>query len=328
MEVTGMQFKDYHVNRTHRLFLFLGLFSLVTSAAFVWSPYHFRSWPAIPPVHIRRVANSSKENIWLVETSGKAALNARQACSIESAAIYNPEFNVRLLSTGNVGEGSCPYYRVLLGLPNFIWARVNASDVLDGSPIKELYLKFFNPGSPYATPHLSDFLRYLLLWKQGGVYLDTDVIVTKPLTGIRNSVVYENIRAGEVASAVLFFDAKYPVLETLMKWCASMYLPDDFAGCGPVVVSKLPGDIKLSRLVTFLDNSTFMAIHWSDWKALFSPNETLRVLRATKNSYGVHFWNFLSHRTPIVPRSGCAMDYFAESHCPRVYKVASQQPYF
>ncbi|KAH7951317.1 hypothetical protein HPB52_007881 [Rhipicephalus sanguineus] len=30
--------------------------------------------------------------------------------------------------------------------------------------------------SPFAAVHLSDFLRYVLLWKRGGVYLDSDVI--------------------------------------------------------------------------------------------------------------------------------------------------------
>ncbi|XP_075527357.1 lactosylceramide 4-alpha-galactosyltransferase-like [Dermacentor variabilis] len=318
---TTTRSKDYQASCKHRLFLFLALFSMVTTGAFVWGHYHVGSLPAF-----HRVESSSKRDIWLLETSGNATLNARQACSIESAAIHNPEFTVRLLSTGNMGDGGCPYYSVLLDLPNFIWAQVNVKAELAGTPLEKLLVNVSK--SPYAVMHLSDFLRYVLLWKRGGVYLDTDTIVTKPLAGIRNSVVYANYVRSGVCNAFLFFDANHAVLDAFIKWCARTYAPDVFTTCGRAITAKLLSDTKLSRLVTFLHKSTFAAICYWNWRALFSPNRTMRVLRATKRSYGVHFWNFLSKSTPIVPGSGCAMDFPAEAHCPRVYKVASQWPYF
>lgn len=45
--------------------------------------------------------------------------------------------------------------------------------------------KFYQSGelftSKYLIEHMSDFLRYIVLYKFGGIYLDTDVIVQKNL---------------------------------------------------------------------------------------------------------------------------------------------------
>ena len=44
------------------------------------------------------------------------------------------------------------------------------------------------PTPRHLYSHITDGLRYAILWKEGGYYLDFDVIVVKNLCGIRNAL--------------------------------------------------------------------------------------------------------------------------------------------
>ncbi|KAH7965896.1 hypothetical protein HPB49_011951 [Dermacentor silvarum] len=270
--------------------------------------------------------NQSQDLIWFIETSHKQKLTAREACSIESTCRHNGDYNVHLLSTGNISSSDCPYHRILSRLPNFHSARLNVSVVLAETPLRATEAALNR--SIYKVVHLSDWLRYVVLWKRGGVYLDSDMIVVKSLKGIRNAVFYQRIKSKEVGNSVLFFDKRHPVLGKIIQECARLYNPDFRMTCGPSLMSFLLSDTVLSRRVKFFNESSFFAVPWENWQELFHPGKAPAVFRATNASYGVHFWNYLSKKTPVVPGSGCAMDVLARTHCPEVYRRASIEGYF
>lgn len=273
----------------------------------------------------RGSVNESKGDIWFLETSYKRTLNAREACSIESSCRYNSDYTVHLLSTGKMNSSECPYYRVLLKIPNFRSSGLNASAELAGTPLAPLHA---TGGalhrSPYIVAHLSDFLRYVVLWNRGGVYLDSDVIVMKSLRGIRNAAFYQSrIQGDAVANGILFFDKKHPFLKALIDRCARVYNPGAWTSCGPSIMSALATDAEFSHSVKFLNESVFFAVPWQKWENLFNPGLAPEVLRAVNSSYGVHFWNNLSKKKRVVTGSGSAIDVLARTHCPLVYRIAS-----
>ncbi|KAL1485525.1 hypothetical protein MTO96_031860 [Rhipicephalus appendiculatus] len=153
-------------------------------------------------------ANSSQDHIWFLETAYKRKLNARQACSIESTCRHNDDYLVHLLSTGNITSSTCPYHGALSKYPNFRSSALNATVELAGTPLAPLAAEGgIQRRSPHAVAHLSDFLRYVVLWKRGGGYLDSDIILLKSLKGIRNSAFYQfSEEALAIANAMLFFD--------------------------------------------------------------------------------------------------------------------------
>lgn len=275
-------------------------------------------------------ANNDGDHIWFLETSYKRKLGPREACSIESACRNNGDYKVHLLSTGNISSSDCPYHRILSKFPNFRSAVLNASLELAGTPLEPLHaIGGALNESPHKVEHLSDFLRYVVLWKHGGVYLDTDVIVMKSLKGIRNSVFYQSENESEgVANGILFFDEQHPVLGALIDECARVYNPRLWTICGPFLMSRLPLDAEFSRRVKFLDTSYFFRIPFKTWQNLFNSTLTLGVLRMVNGSYGVHFWNNFSKKKPVVPGSGCAMEVLARGHCPEAYRLAASQGYF
>ncbi|XP_065295060.1 lactosylceramide 4-alpha-galactosyltransferase-like isoform X1 [Dermacentor albipictus] len=290
-----------------------------------WSLFFNEKW--YNKILISESLKNKQDHIWFLETSYRRRLNAREACSIESACRHNADYTVHLLSSGNISSSYCPYHRLLSKLPNFRSAGLNASRELAGTPLAKIHAKegALNR-SPHKVEHLSDFLRLVVLWKRGGVYLDTDVIVMKSLKGIRNSVVYQ-YENGSVGNSILSFDKKHPVLRELIDECAREYNPGVWTSCGPLLMSRLPSDAVFSRRINFLHPSTFFGVGFPSWRTLFDPSKVPAVFRAINGSHGVHIWNKLSVKKRVVAGSGCAIDILARNHCPQVYKLAASKKY-
>lgn len=59
--------------------------------------------------------------------------------------------------------------------------------------------------SQYLNSHISDFLRYLSMYKFGGIYLDLDVIVQKSFENVEPNFSGAE-SADDVAAGVMSFD--------------------------------------------------------------------------------------------------------------------------
>ena len=118
-------------------------------------------------------------NIFFHETSclkkdGIVRLNARQACAIESAARANPGWNVYVLFAAPVGfrnRTTQPILDALLEYPNVHLRYVNLTTYANDTPLKEWMARGEILRSQYMNSHLSDVMRYLTLYKYGGLSL-------------------------------------------------------------------------------------------------------------------------------------------------------------
>ncbi|XP_054714342.1 lactosylceramide 4-alpha-galactosyltransferase-like isoform X1 [Uloborus diversus] len=131
--------------------------------------------------------------IFFVETSGVSVLNSRQACAIESTAHHNPSYQVIVLMM-SVKDIDFHHYLAenLQKLPNVKFYRLNIEAFTYGTPIFEWYQAGKWKNSQWKASHLSDSLRYLLMWKYGGMYLDLDIVALKSMENITNSAITEN----------------------------------------------------------------------------------------------------------------------------------------
>lgn len=107
-------------------------------------------------------------------------LNARQACAVESAARMNRKMTVYLLfmSPSKISESSKQLVRQLLSYENIKIRRLYMNNYVKHTPLEEWYDSGILRTSRWPKSHMSDILRYLTLWKFGGIYLDLDVVVT------------------------------------------------------------------------------------------------------------------------------------------------------
>ncbi|KAF2906058.1 hypothetical protein ILUMI_00121, partial [Ignelater luminosus] len=155
------------------------------------------------------------KSIFFHETScdsymnGKITISARQACAVESAARMNPHLDVYLLfaSPGqikNENTTSDRFLKALLTYKSIKIHRINYSRYIKNTPLEDLYESGKLEFSKYSLSHASDILRYLTLWKYGGICLDLDVIVMKSLENL--SANYAGSESEEhVAAGVLKF---------------------------------------------------------------------------------------------------------------------------
>ncbi|KAH7966890.1 hypothetical protein HPB49_020328 [Dermacentor silvarum] len=134
--------------------------------------------------------HASDVTIWFVESSNETDLKGRQACSIESASLHNPNVRVFLLTTGQLSP-NCDYYKALSSLENFASLKLNLTDTFSNTPLDSWHRSRNWTEGPYRIEHLSDGIRLAVLWKHGGIYLDLDIIVLKELSELSNSVMFE-----------------------------------------------------------------------------------------------------------------------------------------
>ena len=114
---------------------------------------------------------------------GSAVLTPRQACAVESAAKMNPTSNIFLLylTPNDFLEDSKKLVSILESYDNIYIRRIHFPTYISDSPLSKWYRKNLEEFlDADANPKsISDIIKFLTLWKNGGIYLDLDVIVQK-----------------------------------------------------------------------------------------------------------------------------------------------------
>lgn len=132
----------------------------------------------------------------------------RQACAIESAALWNPNRDVFILFTTPVGlaKNSTPaIVEALQSYPNIFFRNIDLWTYPMNTSCDDWFLTGQLFRSKYLNTHMSDFLRFITLSKFAGIYLDMDVIVQKSFDNMaRNCAAFES--EGYIGSSVLHFN--------------------------------------------------------------------------------------------------------------------------
>ncbi|CAN7986862.1 unnamed protein product, partial [Ixodes hexagonus] len=263
------------------------------------------------------------DTIWFIESGNHQFLNFRQACSIESAALHNPELPIRLLTTRALSP-DCEYTRILKTLPNFRAELLEISGTFHSTPMESWYRSNAWIRSKHRTEHVSDALRYAILWRHGGIYMDLDVIMLRPLNGLTNSVVMMN--RNRPNNNIMIFDKGHRFVTAIMDNCVKGYDPSDYNTCGPGLLQRMYEDGgSLATDMTFLGTNTFLAIDIERSGWFFDTERTASVFEDVRESYGVHIYNSQTKNRTFEIGSGCAYELLAIWNCPQVYKALSSK---
>ncbi|XP_059620048.1 lactosylceramide 4-alpha-galactosyltransferase-like [Phlebotomus argentipes] len=264
-------------------------------------------------------------------------LNSRQACAIESAAKMNPKWDVFVLFASPVGflnKTSLPLIDALKSYDNIHFRNVNLWNYAVGTPIADWIRDGQIFYSSYMNSHVSDFLRYLSLYKWGGTYLDLDVIVK-----VNFDTVPSNYAGAEsedfVAAGIINLDYDgfgHEIAEMCLSDFQLNFNGDDWGNNGPGVITRVLRKVCQTDRPLFMTRdrcrgfkvfpiNAFYAIGWKDWRHFFSEKKTKEVLELVNNkSIVVHFWNKHSSKERIRVGSTSAYGQLADEYCPRVYR--------
>lgn len=114
--------------------------------------------------------HEEKQKIFFVESTffgieDAVTLNSRQACSIESAALANPEALVFLIFVTNSNMRNSRILKSLKNYENISIYRLNLRQFAMNTPMEEWIMKETFLENRNLKETISDILRLLLLWR-------------------------------------------------------------------------------------------------------------------------------------------------------------------
>lgn len=205
------------------------------------------------------------------------------------------------------------------------------SALLNNTPAESWFddLKSGNkdPGEIPLAQNLSNLIRLAVLYKYGGVYLDTDFIIMKDFSGLRNSIgAQSNDKFGNwtrLNNAVLVFDKNHPLLYKFMEEFASTFDGNKWGHNGPYLVSRVVSRVASRQEYNFtvLPPMAFYPVYWTHVAGFFmrpvnqgrSKWVEAKLLQLSGETYGVHLWNKQSNRFRI--EEGSVMERLISEHC-------------
>lgn len=185
-----------------------------------------------------------------------------------------------------------------------------------------------DPGEIPLAQNLSNLIRLAVLYKYGGVYLDTDFIVLKNFKGLRNSIGAQSIDPvsmnwTRLNNAALIFDMNHPLLFKFIEEFALTFDGNKWGHNGPYLVSRVAARVagRPGHNFTVLPPMVFYPVSWTKIGGLFKkPNNQARLrwvnaklLQLSGETYGVHLWNRQSSRFRI--EEGSIMARLISDHC-------------
>ncbi|XP_034473974.1 lactosylceramide 4-alpha-galactosyltransferase-like [Drosophila innubila] len=265
-------------------------------------------------------------------------LTARQACSIESAALNNPNFQVFVIfANPKVIDKKNRFINVIQSYKNVHLRQLNIWRYAKDTPVEDWVLRDNMFLSIYPTEHTSDLLRLLTLYRFGGIYMDLDVVVLRSLEDVPLNYVGVKFD-GLLSNAVISLEptgighevGKLFLREFQQNFNGSSYV---FNGpmlikrvlatiCGTKSVKEMTNNPRLCHGVRVFDPSAFFVLQKLFY--LFDPKLLEIAMGKTKNSYLIHVWNNASKKCLLKVDSNTAYGKYAEQHCPKTYAAAGQ----
>lgn len=254
------------------------------------------------------------EGIFFVDTTRmkhpkkERKLTIRQSCAIESAALTNPNSKIFIIFVAPFELESIEFtkeIKVLLEYPNIYPLALNLIQFSIDTPLEHFFANGSIFKSIFIKSHTSDAIRLLLLWKYGGTYLDTDMIVRLELDQLPHNYICRD--HGFLNGAIINLDKikGKKFAEMFMQDMVENFNGTDWGTNGPImlqrVLTKICGtdDVHLMNVCDgfhVLPERFCYPVKGVDWMDLFDEKISKKVMNSIEFSVVVHFWNKLSQK--------------------------------
>ncbi|XP_067897852.1 lactosylceramide 4-alpha-galactosyltransferase-like isoform X2 [Heterodontus francisci] len=280
---------------------------------------------------------ATEPGIMLVQTSDEMNPSPLAICAVESAAKINPDKTVYYFMKGFNMESSEHQYQALTllsSIKNVVILPLNLEELFSNTDLAEWYKKANPDDEMYWIHVLSDACRIALLWKYGGIYLDTDVISLKPLK-FRNFICAQSRNYAN--GAALGFNRNHFFTRKCIKDYVDNYKGDDWGHQGPDLMSRMlrewcdTDDLdefldKECKGILYLSSNWFYPISYADWgkyfeRGVWNKSKNNDIENKFSKTNGVHIWNYLSGgHEALIKESQSYLEYFFSNYCPSTYK--------
>ncbi|VFQ90964.1 unnamed protein product [Cuscuta campestris] len=204
--------------------------------------------------------------------------------------------------------------------------------LLEKTPAERWYEDLRNgekdPGEIPFAQNLSNLIRLAFLYRYGGVFLDTDFVVTRSFSGLKNCIGAQSVdRRGKwtrLNNAVLVFEPGHALVHEFMREFALTFDGNKWGHNGPYLVSRVVDRVSKndSFSLTVLPPMAFYPVDWIHIGGFFEKPrddrhgrwmEAKMVQLREDGTYGIHLWNMQSRRKRI--EKGSIIGTIFSQHC-------------
>ncbi|XP_032595227.1 lactosylceramide 4-alpha-galactosyltransferase isoform X2 [Drosophila grimshawi] len=261
---------------------------------------------------------------------------------IETSGVLKPRKEVvknLLQLTARQKEEKLPLIDAIRSYGNVQLRQLNIRRYALRTPINEWVKHGELFSSRYLVSHISDLLRFVTLYRFGGIYLDMDVVVLRSLEDV--SLNYAgpesetHLAAGVMGMAPFGFG--HEIAEACLRDFQQNFDGQKWGNNGPGVITRVAQKICATKNISLMladrkrclgfrvfERNAFYAVPRKHWRHFFEPKYLEETLELTRDSYLVHMWNKHSKQLPIKVGSSTAYGKYAEQHCPKTYAAAGQ----
>ncbi|MED6151877.1 hypothetical protein PIB30_086597 [Stylosanthes scabra] len=263
--------------------------------------------------------NGCEGQFFMTWISPATSFGSRELLSVQSVFKVHPKACLVILSRSLDSVGGYRVLKPVLDLGFKVQAITpDLPFLFKGTPAESWFHQLRkgkkDPGEIPLFQNLSNLIRLSVLYKYGGVYLDTDFILLKPLTGLRNCIGAQSMDFGQkhwtrLNNAVLVFDMNHPLLLRFIKEFALTFDGNKWGHNGPYLVSRVVEKLgkKPGFSFTILPPMAFYPVDWNKIDGLFRKPKTrseskwveAKLVQLSGETYGVHLWNKQSGKLEI-----------------------------
>ncbi|XP_063709149.1 lactosylceramide 4-alpha-galactosyltransferase-like [Culicoides brevitarsis] len=290
--------------------------------------------------------NESSKQIFFLETScaqadGVIHLTARQICAIESVARWHPNHKIYVIFIAPVGiemrKPEAELLRNLVKHENIYLRRANITKFAKNTPLEQFFDAQEYRKSKFFNTHLSDILRFLTLYKYGGMYLDTDIVCLRNFEELGMNFVAAEAPTSLGSSVINFGNDELGRIVALecLKELRSTFDGSIWAHNGPGVLTRVISrlcETTFTKLMTpeacsgfkVLSVETFAPVLWTYHKFYFQTENAKDVMKVVEKAYVIHLFNHMNKYIPVEKTSDVAYALIAKKQCPDMFGSSSK----
>ncbi|OCT81153.1 alpha-1,4-N-acetylglucosaminyltransferase [Xenopus laevis] len=271
--------------------------------------------------------------IIFLETTNNIRPSSLVLCAIESAAhVYHDRpivffmkglTNITTMEEESQIQNNFPS---LASYNNVYILPLRLEEIFEDTPLLAWYKKI-NVTMEHHWIHVSsDACRLALIWKHGGIYMDTDFISFQPIPEV-DFVAAQSSK--ESSNGVFGFRPRHSFPWNSMENFVKNYKGAVWGHQGPQLFTRvlkqqceLPTFKALEDLIcgniSFLNPQHFYPISYPYWKQYYQVWEKFPTFN---NSYSLHLWNYMNKgRKTVVHGSNTLASHLYQQHCPYTYE--------
>lgn len=277
--------------------------------------------------------NNCSAQFFMVWLSPAKSFGPREMLAVDTLFTTNPGACLAILSNSLDSPRGYTILKPLLDRGfNLIAVTLDIPFLVKNTPaeawLKRLKSGHMDPGSIPLFMNLSDLTRLAVLYKYGGVYLDTDIIFLNDITRLRNAIGAQSMdletkRWTRLNNAVMVFDMYHPLMREFLHEYSTNFDGNRWGYNSPYLVSRVIKRLgnKPGYNLTIFPPDAFYPVNWIKIPKLFKKPATTReakwvektVQDMNKGSYMIHLWNKVTRKIKI--EEGSVMYNLISTHC-------------